>query len=166
MFDGVKAVFRPSEKLELKAWFAARDTAAAGTEAELKKAAEKKGYVEKSNKDETFRYHIDKVVEEDFSLQDEPELTNEDLVLGVRPEFIEISAGGGLDGEIYGAMPTGMESTIKVRVGGYLLTGVVFGSTLFRIGAKVRVRIGGDNVMLFDRRSGRRVALGSLEFVK
>ena len=77
-----------------------------------------------------------------------------------------ISADGGLDGEIYGAMPTGMESTIKVRVGGYLLTGVVFGSTLFRIGAKVRVRIGGDNVMLFDRRSGRRVALGSLEFVK
>ena len=166
VFDGVKAVFRPSEKLELKAWFAARDAAAAGAEAELKKAAEKKGYVEKSNKDETFRYHIDKVVEEDFSLQDEPELTNEDLVLGVRPEFIEIAANGGLDGEIYGAMPTGMESTIKVRVGGYLLTGVVFGSTLFRIGAKVRVRIGGDNVMLFDRRSGRRVALGSLEFVK
>ena len=47
--DGVKAVFRPSEKLELKAWFDARDAAAAGAEVELKKAAEKKGYVEKSN---------------------------------------------------------------------------------------------------------------------
>ena len=61
-------------------------------------------------------------------------------MLGIRPEFIEISQTGGLDGEIYGAMPTGMESTIKIRVGDYLLTGVVFGSTLFRLGTKVRVK--------------------------
>ena len=166
VFDNVKAVFRPKEPLELAAWFAGRDKSAADAEAALKKAAEQKGYVEKQNRDETFRYHIDKVVEEDFSLQDEPVLTNEDLVLGIRPEFIEIAGSGGLDGEVYGAMPTGMESTLKLRVGGYLLTSVVFGSTLFRIGAKVRVKISGDNVMLFDRRSGRRIALGSLEFAE
>ena len=46
-----------------------------------------------------------------------PEITNEDLVLGIRPEFIDIADEGNLRGEIYGAMPTGMESTIKVRVG-------------------------------------------------
>ncbi len=164
VFDNVKALFRPAEKLELNAWFARRDALASEREQVRRKAAEAKGYVEKSNKDETFRYHISKVTEEDFSIQDDPVLTNEDLVLGIRPEFIEISQTGGLDGEIYGAMPTGMESTIKIRVGDYLLTGVVFGSTLFRLGTKVRVKTGSENIMLFDRQSGECIALGALEF--
>ena len=164
VFDNVKALFRPAEKLELNAWFAHRDALASEREQVRRKAAEAKGYVEKSNKDETFRYHTSKVTEEDFSIQDDPVLTNEDLVLGIRPEFIEISQTGGLDGEIYGAMPTGMESTIKIRVGDYLLTGVVFGSTLFRLGTKVRVKTGSENIMLFDRQSGECIALGALEF--
>lgn len=164
VFDNVKALFRPAEKLELNAWFARRDALASEREQARRKAAEAKGYVEKSNKDETFRYHISKVTEEDFSIQDDPVLTNEDLVLGIRPEFIEISQTGGLDGEIYGAMPTGMESTIKIRVGDYLLTGVVFSSTLFRLGTKVRVKTGSENIMLFDRQSGECIALGALEF--
>ena len=164
VFDNVKALFRPAEKLELNAWFARRDALASEREQARRKAAEAKGYVEKSNKDETFRYHTSKVTEEDFSIQDDPVLTNEDLVLGIRPEFIEISQTGGLDGEIYGAMPTGMESTIKIRVGDYLLTGVVFGSTLFRLGTKVRVKTGSENIMFFDRQSGECIALGALEF--
>lgn len=57
-------------------------------------------------------------------------------MLGIRPEFIDIVDSGALDGEIYGAMPTGMESTIKVRVGDFLLTGVMFGSALFTIGGQ------------------------------
>ena len=91
-------------------------------------------------------------------------ITDGDLVLGVRPEFLDISDPAGLQGEIYGAMPTGMESTIKVRVGDFLLTGVVFGSSLFTIGAQVPVSVSGDNVMLFDRRSGKCISLGSLKF--
>ena len=126
-------------------------------------AAVKKA-VEKSNKDETFRYHIAKVVEEDDSLQEEPVLTDADLVLGIRPEFLDIADSSALEGEIYGAMPTGMESTIKVRVGDFLLTGVIFGSSLFTIGAKVPLSISGDNIMLFDRKSGRCIAFGSLSF--
>ena len=57
-------------------------------------AAAQKGYVEKGNKDEVFRYHIAKVNEEDDSLQDIPELSNEDFVLGIRPEFLDIQAQG------------------------------------------------------------------------
>lgn len=110
-------------------------------------------------------YHIAKVVEEDDSLQEEPVLSNQDLVLGIRPEFLEITSDGGLDGEIYGAMPTGMESTIKVRVDDFLLTGVVFGSTLFSLGSKVRLDISSSNIMLFDRQSGRCITQGSLRFL-
>ena len=161
---GLKAKFLSAEGVDLKKWFADRDTAVEADAAALREAAKQKGYVEKGNKDETFKYHIAKVDDEDDALLEEPVLTNEDFVLGVRPEFIEIDPNGAIEGEIYGAMPTGMESTIKVRVGEFLLTGVVFGSTLFKIGEKIRFNIDGDKIMLFDRKGGKCISLGSLKF--
>ena len=163
ILGGVKAVFRPREGLDLAAWFAERDRKAAERAAERLAKSQEKGYVEKGNKDEPFRYHIAKVEEEDDSLQEDPVLTNEDLVLGIRPEFLNITAEAPLKGEIYGAMPTGMESTIKVYVNGFLLTGVVFGSSLFTIGEQHSVSFTGHHIMLFDRQSGDCIALGSLE---
>ena len=85
--------------------------------------------------------------------------------LGIRPEFLSITGGGNVECEIYGAMPTGMESTVKVRIGEYLLTGVVFGSTLFTIGSKLPLEITGSNVMLFDRSSGHRITSGTLKLL-
>ena len=163
ILGGVKAVFRPREGLDLAAWFAERARKAAAHAAERLAKSQEKGYVEKGNKDEPFRYHIAKVEEEDDSLQDEPVLTNEDLVLGIRPEFLNITSEAPLKGEIYGAMPTGMESTIKVYVNGFLLTGVVFGSSLFTIGEQHSISFTGHHIMLFDRQSGDCIALGSLE---
>lgn len=163
ILGGVKAVFRPREGLDLAAWFAERDRKAAERAAERLAKSQEKGYVEKGNKDEPFRYHIAKVEEEDDSLQEEPILTNEDLVLGIRPEFLNITSEAPLKGEIYGAMPTGMESTIKVYVNGFLLTGVVFGSSLFTIGEQHSISFTGHHIMLFDRQSGDCIALGSLE---
>ena len=164
VLGGVQAVFRPKKPVELATWFEARDRAEAEQAAALREKAKEKGYVEKGNKDEVFRYHIAKVDEEDDSLQDAPEITNEDLVLGIRPEFLDIADSSNLRGEIYGAMPTGMESTIKVRVGGFLLTGVIFGSSLFTIGTEVPLSVTGDQIMLFDRKSGRCITSGSLAF--
>ena len=163
ILGGIQAVFRPREGLDLAAWFAERDRKAAAHAAERLAKSQEKGYVEKGNKDEPFRYHIAKVEEEDDSLQEEPVLTNEDLVLGIRPEFLNITSEAPLKGEIYGAMPTGMESTIKVYVNGFLLTGVVFGSSLFTIGEQHSISFTGHHIMLFDRQSGDCIALGSLE---
>ena len=164
VLGGIKATFKPAKALDMQAWFASRDKEAADKAAALKQKASEKGYVEKGNKDEVFRYHIAKVNEEDDSLQDVPEITNEDFVLGIRPEFLDIADAGALQGEIYGAMPTGMESTVKVRVGEFLLTGVIFGSSLFTIGTKVPLSVTGNQIMLFDRRSGKCITSGSLEF--
>lgn len=164
VLGGLTARFRPAKALELSKWFADRDAAAAKKAADLKEKAAQKGYVEKGNKDEVFRYHIAKVDEEDDSLAELPEITNEDFVLGIRPEFLDIADEGNLRGEIYGAMPTGMESTIKVRVGGFLLTGVVFGSSLFTIGTEVPLSVTGDQIMLFDRKSGQCITSGTLNF--
>ena len=164
VFAGRKATFHPKESLDLNQWFLDRDARQAAQEAAHKEKAAQKSYVEKGNKDETFRYHISTVVEYDDSLREEPVLTNEDLVLGIRPEFLDIVDDSYLEGEIYGAMPTGMESTIKVRIDDFLLTGVIFGSSLFTIGAKAPLSISGKNIMLFDRKSGQCIAVGSLEF--
>ncbi len=117
--------------------------------------------MEKGNKDTLFRYHVAKVdEEEDFG--DEVELTDEDFVVGVRPEFLRISEDGALEGEIYSAMPTGMETTVKVRVGEFLLTGVVFGGVLYQIGQKVRLDFRGEDIVLFSRKNGRLITQGRL----
>lgn len=163
IFNNRSIKFKPAESFNLNDWFAERDKLAAEKKAAHDKAAAEKGFVEKGNKDETFKYHIPKVVEEDDSLAEEPVITNEDFVLGIRPEFVDIKASAGLDAEVYGAMPTGMESTVKVNVDGFLLTGVVFGASLFKIGEKSKVNFTGNNAILFDRKSGKRIALGSIE---
>lgn len=163
LLGGNQAVFTPKNPTELTAWFLNRDAQEAAQAQTRRDASAEKGYVEKSNKDETFHYHIAKVREDDDTLHEEPVLTNEDFVLGIRPESLKIGENGTIDGEIYGAMPTGMESTVKVRIGDFLLTGVVFGSTLFAIGSKIRLDISGDSIMLFDRKSGRRIVSGSLD---
>ena len=160
-----KAVFTPDKPLNLSQWFRQLDQELEDQAQALKARAGESGYVEKSNKDETFRYHIARVNDEDDGIHEEPVLTQEDLVLGIRPEFLSITGGGNVECEIYGAMPTGMESTVKVRIGDFLLTGVVFGSTLFAIGSKLPLEITGSSVMLFDRRSGRRIASGTLKLL-
>ena len=161
VFNGRKAAFIPNEPLDLAAWFAERDAQIEAKAAALKEKAAQKGYVEKGNKDEPFHYHIARVDEIDESLMEDPVLTNEDFVIGIRPEFIDITDGN-VEGEIYGAMPTGMESTIKIRLDDFLLTGVVFGSTLFTIGSKVKLNIKDDDILLFDRANGKRIASGRL----
>ena len=112
---------------------------------------------------EVFKYHIARVNEDDYALQEAPVITNEDFVIGVRPEALQLHDGAGLDGVIYGAMPTGMESTIKLRIGDFLLTGVVFGNTAYKIGQEVKFEIGGEDILLFDRKSGKLITAGRLQ---
>ncbi len=167
LFRGLRAVFVPSAPLNLEAWFQERER---WNEQERQREAERltdKRLVEKSNKDEVFRYHIQKIMEEDTSIQETPVLTNDDLVLGIRPEAVDIEENGALSSIVYGAMPTGMETTLKLSVADtWLLTGVIFGSNTFRIGEKVSINLNGNHILLFDRQSGRRISEGRLEFVR
>ena len=162
ILGGVKAKFVTNENIKLNEWFEKRDSDAAKKQELLKGLMKDKHYVEKANKDEVFKYHIAKVMEEDSSIQSEPVISNEDFVLAIRPEAIGITSGEGLNTTIYGAMPTGMESTLKLRFGDYLLTGVIFGNTAYKIGENVNININGDDILLFDRKSGMRIATGHI----
>ena len=162
MLGGVNAVFRPNEKLDLTGWFAAEDAKDEAKKAREAELAKDKKHVEKANKDTVFRCHIPMVTEtEDFGDEESP--TDGDFIVGVRPEFLKLSENGAVEGEIYSAMPTGMETTVRIRIGDYLLTGVVFGGVLYRIGEKVRIDFDGSGVVLFSRRNGRLISLGSVE---
>ena len=159
----IKAKFVPEYALDMNAWRHVRDQSIADKAEAERLRLSKKGAVEKSNKDEVFRYHVQKVEEVDESILEDPVITDEDFVLGIRPEFIDIEGNGSIKSEIYGAMPTGMESTLKLRVGEYLLTSVVFGGVLYQIGEKANLAIKGTDILLFDRKSGRLICAGSLE---
>jgi ABC-type sugar transport system ATPase subunit len=162
VFGGAKAVFTPTQPVDLAAWFAAEAAAdAAAAEAEQARLAVK-GAVEKENKESNFRYRVARADATEEVEEAEP--TDADFVLGIRPEALEIRPSGALPAEIYASMPTGMETTVKVTVGGLVLTGVIFGPAVYQIGQKVKVDIDGSGVLLFSRRNGRLIAQGSLAF--
>lgn len=167
ILGGIKASFVPNEPLSIDEWQKNRDKDITNKAEEEHKRLSVKGAVEKSNKDEIFKYHVQKVEEEDDSLQDEPVITNEDFVIGIRPEAINIAkegSAGSIPTVVYGAMPTGMESTLKLKVGEFLLTSVVFGGVVYQIGQEEAINITGSDILLFDRKSGRLITAGSLKF--
>jgi len=160
IFDGKKVVFTPNEAIDMEAWFDARTKREQDEAKALEEIKADKKAIEKGNKDEVFKYNISLVEESDYLLKEAPVITNEDFVLGIRPECLKISETGRLDGIIYGAMPTGMESTIKIAIGNYLLTAVDFGNTLYQINDTKKLDIASNNILLFDRKSGRAVCAG------
>ncbi len=163
MLDGIDAVFLPSAAVNLQKWFEERDASEHEEIVKRQKALQDKRFVEKGNKDEAFKYHITKVDNYELDMEEEKVITDEDFVIGVRPECISIAENGAIEGIIYGAMPTGMETTVKIRVGDFLLTGVIFGNILYSIGAAVRVNISSSNITLYDRKSGKYIASGSIQ---
>ena len=155
-----KGAFRPEGGLQIADWYQQDDKEQAEARKAAEEAAKLPGYVEKTNKDLPFPYHIAKVNE--LEKEEKPAPTRRDYVLGVRPEFVHICDDGAIQGEVFSAMPTGMETTLKIRVGGFLLTAVVFGGVIYKIGQQVRLNFSGENIMLFSRENGRHIANGSM----
>ena len=160
IFDTINAKYSFKEPLKLEDFRALEEKEAADEEAKVKELASQKGYIEKKNKIEPFKYLIN-CLDEDQRVK--PDATNDNFVIGIRPETIKICDEGGIEGEIYSAMPTGMETTLRIRVGNYLLTSVVFGGITYAIGQMVRIKFDGEGIMLFSRISDKLIGLGKLE---
>ena len=152
LLDEYEAVFTPAEDVRADDWYREAEKEIAAFEAKVRPA-------EKTNKDVPFNYPIAMVTD----VADDRTPDREDWVIGVRPEFVTICEDGPIEGEIFSAMPTGMETTVRIRVGNYLLTGVIFGGITYKIGEKVRIRFGGEGTTLFSRVNGRLIATGKLE---
>ncbi len=162
MLDGIKAEFILNSKLNLDEWFAKRDQKKKKQDEIKRNNLSDKNYVEKGNKDEVFKYKVNSVVEKDEALEKEYFPVNGDFVLGIRPEFVVINDKGNVAGEVYGAMPTGMETTMKIKVADHLLTSVIFGGVVYTIESKVNINFEGNKIVLFDRVSGNFIECGKL----
>ena len=101
---------------------------------------------------------------EAFTLSDESGQL--DVVVGIRPEFLPIRDNGKVKGTVYGTLPAGMETTIKIDLNGALLSSVVFGSIDYAIDQEIRFDIDGDRIVLFDAKTTQAVATGSVEIKK
>lgn len=85
-----------------------------------------------------------------------------DVIVGIRPEFITLGSGNH-KGKVYTTLPSGMETTVKLEVGDSYLTSVVFGSVDYPYLKELNFSFNGDGIILFDKNSGNRLCLGSLQ---
>ena len=92
------------------------------------------------------------------SLGDVPQ----NVTLGVRPEFITIQPGSDVKASVYSTLPSGMETTVKLRLGEEIITSVIFGSVDFPVDSEVCLAFNGSDMLLYDTESGKLLADGSL----
>jgi multiple sugar transport system ATP-binding protein len=98
-----------------------------------------------------------------FKTSDVFSLEDSDVVLGVRPEFFTICDDGKIHATAYSTLPSGMETTVKLMVNGELISSVVFGAIDFAVDQKVQCNIVGSQICLFDSKTTKRIAMGSVE---
>lgn len=106
-----------------------------------------------AGKDVTF------ISKEDFKLE------GNEVILGIRPEFVKISKDG-IKGKVYSSLPAGMETTVKVEVEGQIITSVIFGIIDFKVNETINFDFDGCVISLFDAKSTARIADGELKISK
>ena len=154
IFDEIDATFIPNTEFDLKEYNNLKEFEVQNKE------AHDKHQKEKENKDKEFKYSISRI----SSTNEDEEGKQVEFVLGIRPEFIKLENDGRLDGEIYSALPSGMETIVKTKVGtDYLLTGVIFGGVDYKINAKAKINFFGNEIMLFDKQTGKLILQGKLK---
>ncbi len=90
---------------------------------------------------------------------------NHKIVLGIRPEYVNIEADSALQALIYSTLPSGMETIVKIQLGDLILTSVVFQGKDFTVGETVGVEFTGERCVLFDAETEDYLALGRLEVI-
>ncbi len=86
----------------------------------------------------------------------------ENVVLGVRPEFITIQPESEVKASVYSTLPSGMETTVKLRLGNEIVTSVIFGSVDFPVDTEVGLAFNGTDMLLYHGETGALLADGSL----
>ncbi|MDD4012224.1 MAG: ABC transporter ATP-binding protein [Sphaerochaetaceae bacterium] len=96
-----------------------------------------------------------------------PELKDAEVVIGIRPEYVCISdePTGKAHAVIYSNMPSGMETTIRLQLGKTMLTSVIFRGVDYPVDKKVGFSFIGSDILLFDKKSERTIASGSLQLI-
>jgi multiple sugar transport system ATP-binding protein len=94
------------------------------------------------------------------------ELKSEDVIVGIRPEFLLIKEDGPINGLAYSTLPSGMETTVKIDRKKKILSAVQFGAVDYAFDQKIKFDIIGNKIVLFDKESTKSIALGTCEVIK
>ena len=86
-----------------------------------------------------------------------------EVILGIRPEFFTIRDGGKIAATAYSTLPSGMETTVKVKLGEELVSSVVFGAIDYAVDQPICCDIIGNQICVFDKETTQRVSIGKLE---
>lgn len=117
---------------------------------------------EEDNNKKKKKEKVKKVAELVQNEEEEVKYDINDVVIGIRPEYIRLSETDGVDATIYSSLPSGMETIVKIKVGESILTSVVFGIIDYPVDTKVKVLFEGDKIVLFSRSTNRRITDGKL----
>ena len=85
-------------------------------------------------------------------------------ILGVRPEYVRIEENGVLAMSAYATLPSGLETTIKLKKDDIIISSIQFGSIDYETDQELRCSITGDKICLFRKDDSSLVSLGSLVF--
>ena len=92
-------------------------------------------------------------------------LGGSEVVVGVRPEHVRLcGTEEGKTATVYSTLPSGMETTVKLKTGDHLITSVVFGNVDYPVDQPIGFDITHD-VILFDKATGKNVAKGTLKLL-
>ena len=87
----------------------------------------------------------------------------ENVVLGIRPEHIGILEDGSMKASIYTTLPTGMETTHNIRLAEQNLSAVLIATVDYAVDQPIALRFLDSQILLFDKATGDRIAVGKLE---
>ena len=99
---------------------------------------------------------------EDFELPNVNEENVENVVIGIRPEFLNISEKGKITGTAYSTLPSGMETVVKINLNGDILSAVQFGLIDYPTDAVINFDVTGNHILIFDETSTERLGIGEL----
>jgi multiple sugar transport system ATP-binding protein len=169
--NGIKATMQCDDDITLSSQ---EDMAAFEAEKAAKKAAEEEA-AKAAAKGKKSKFHFGKKAEaeEDTTVAQEAAATEQvtaapeakgpfaNVVVGVRPEFLVIGDSG-VKGNVHATLPSGMETTVKIRYGDLMLTSVVFGGVDYAIEQEIFFNFRGNGILLFDKKTGKRLCAGEL----
>ena len=98
-----------------------------------------------------------------FYPNDPADVSDRDVMIGIRPEYIRICDGGKLETIAYSTLPSGLETTVKLKRGDQIISSIQFGSIDYKVDEKISCEIVGDTVCIFDKSSEELLMMGHLE---
>ena len=84
------------------------------------------------------------------------------VVLGIRPEGIKQTSDNSLKAVVESSLPSGMETILMSRIGSQKVTSVIFGSVDFAVDSEVDLGFDGDQYLLFEAETGKRLGSGAI----